>query len=195
MPSAFCRAFSVKPSVFNEFEIVPYHEPFRVITLLASSNNNDNYDTSEAPPTCLWTLLNPQLFFPDTSELPSIRIRWIRHANPQLFESALLSGNFFMLRFESGIVLALNQDYILSDDVARSSPVLYRECCIQDGNLVPRCSQGRARCKFCALYDACSVANIPRGVLGTRVNPDTCRICVDGQIRFAYRIRVDVRIF
>ena len=24
------------------------------------------------------------------------------------------------------------------------------------------------------LYDACSVTNIPRGVLGTRVNPDTC---------------------
>ena len=89
-----------------------------------------------------------------------------------------------MLRFESGIVWALNEDNILSGDVARSSPVLYRECCIQDGNLVPRCSQGRARCKFCALYDACSVANIPRGVLGTRVNPDTCRICVDGQIRF-----------
>ena len=44
--------------------------------------------------------------------------------------------------------------------------------------------QSRARCKFRALYDACSVANIPRGVLGTRVNPDTCRISVDGQIRF-----------
>ena len=27
-------------------------------------------------------------------------------------------------------------------------------------------------CIFCALYDACSVANIPRGVLGTRVNLD-----------------------
>ena len=44
--------------------------------------------------------------------------------------------------------------------------------------------QSRARCKFRALYDACSVANIPRGVLGTIVNPDTCRISVDGQIRF-----------
>ena len=48
----------------------------------------------------------------------------------------------------------LNPD---SGDVTRSSPVLYREYCIQDGNL-----------------DACSVANILRGVLGTRVNPDTC---------------------
>ena len=52
--------------------------------------------------------------------------------------------------------------------------------------------QSRARCKFRALYDACYVANIPRGVLGTRqkewirirvgyvwtgkfdLNPDTC---------------------
>ena len=99
-----------------------------------------------------------------------------------------------MIRFESGIVCTLNPDIILSGDLdlAKSSPVLYREFCTQDGNLVPRCSQGRARCKFRALYDACSVANIPRGVLG---NPDTCRIRVDGQIRFAYRIRVDVRIF
>ena len=30
--------------------------------------------------------------------------------------------------------------------------------------------KGRARCKFRALYDAGSVANIPRGVLGTKVN-------------------------
>ena len=36
------------------------------------------------------------------------------------------------------------------------------------------------------LYDVCSVANIPRRVLGTRVNPDSCRIRVDGQIRFEY---------
>ena len=41
--------------------------------------------------------------------------------------------------------------------------------------------QSRARCNFRALYDACSVANIPRGVLGTRVNPDTCRISVEGK--------------
>ena len=59
--------------------------------------------------------------------------------------------------------------YFLSGDVTRSSPLLYRKYCIWDGNL-----------------DACSVANIPRGVLGTRVNPDTCRIRVDGQIRFEY---------
>ena len=42
---------------------------------------------------------------------------------------------------------------------------------------------------FC---DACSVANIPRGVLGIRVNPFTRRISVDGQIRFDYGLFVDV---
>ena len=29
---------------------------------------------------------------------------------------------------------------------------------------------------------SCSVANISRGVLGTGVNPDMCRVRVDGQI-------------
>ena len=57
----------------------------------------------------------------------------------------------------------LNPDIFLSGDVTRSSPVLYRE-----------------------YLDACSVANIPIGVLGARVYPDTCRIGVDGQIRFEY---------
>ena len=42
---------------------------------------------------------------------------------------------------------------------------------------------------FC---DACSVANIPRGVLGIRVNLVTCLISVDGQIRFDYGLLVDV---
>ena len=30
-------------------------------------------------------------------------------------------------------------------------------------------TQGRARCKFLELYDACSVANIPRGVLDKQI--------------------------
>ena len=34
--------------------------------------------------------------------LSSTRIRWIRHTNPQLFESALQNGNFW-IRYESGI--------------------------------------------------------------------------------------------
>ena len=44
--------------------------------------------------------------------------------------------------------------YFLSSDVTSSSPVLYCEYCIQDGNLVPRFSQDRGRCTFCVLYDA-----------------------------------------
>ena len=60
------------------------------------------------------------------------------------------------------------------DAKAGSSPVLYRECAVQEGILVARFSQGKVGCKFRALCDACSVNNIPRGVLGTRVNSDTC---------------------
>ena len=64
------------------------------------------------------------------------------------YESALQSGNFW-IRYESGIVWTLNPDIFLSGDVTRSSPVLYREYCIQDGNLIPRLSllpvQGEVR--------------------------------------------------
>ena len=189
MSSLFCRAFSVKPSVFNEFEIVPYHESFCVITLLACANWTTHLRLPPPPhPYISLDIFKSAIFIsgygfrPHVSGESGMRIR-------------SLEWKFFMKRFESGIVCTLNPDIILSGDLARSSPVLYRECCIQDDNLVPRCSQGRARCKFRALYDAYSVANILRGVLGTRVNPDTCRIRVDGQIRFAYRKRVDVRIF
>ena len=55
------------------------------------------------------------------------------------YESALQSGNFW-IRYESGIVWTLNPDIFLSGDVTRSSPVLYRKYCIEDGNLVPRLS-------------------------------------------------------
>ena len=41
--------------------------------------------------------------------LPSTSMRWIRHTNPQPFESALQSGNFLM-RYESEIVWTLNLD-------------------------------------------------------------------------------------
>ena len=40
--------------------------------------------------------------------------------------------------------------YFLSGDVKRSSPVRYCEYCIENGNLVPRYSQGR--CMFCCQY-------------------------------------------
>ena len=89
------------------------------------------------------------------------------YTNSQVFESALPSGHFW-IRYESGIAWTLNPDiFFLSGDVKRSIPVLYREYCIQEGNLY-----------------ACSGANILRGVLDTRMNPDTCWIRGYKQIRF-----------
>ena len=59
-----------------------------------------------------------------------------------------------------------------SGDVTRSSQVFTLNTVFKIQ--VPRFSQCKVRCKVRALYDACSVANIPSGVLGTKVNPDTC---------------------
>ena len=56
-------------------------------------------------------------FFLDTASV---------HANPQLFESALQSGNI-LIRYVSGNVWTLNPDIFLSTDVIKSSLVLYRE--------------------------------------------------------------------
>ena len=39
---------------------------------------------------------------------------------------------------------------------------------------------------FRALYVAFPVANIPRGILSTKVTPVMCRMRADGQIRFEY---------
>jgi len=129
---------------------------------------------AKPPFTRIWIFLNPHLF-PDTD----VSGKRIRNFLTALW--TLISDNFS------------------SGDVTRSSPVLYRKYCIQDGNLVPRFSllpvdgrvsraRNRARLKFRALYNSCSVANIPRGVLGTKVNPDTPRIRMDmdGQIWFEY---------
>ena len=79
------------------------------------------------------------------------RIRWIRHTNPQRFESALQSGNFWT-RYESGIVRTLNPDFfrwrnkmepsslpwILSSRWQPRSQVLSfaRRCILQDANFV-----------------------------------------------------------
>ena len=65
----------------------------------------------------------------------------------------------FWIRYESGIVWTLNPDIfypVMKQDRAQFFTV-----------------KGRERCKFPALDDACSVGNIPRGVLSTRVHPDT----------------------
>ena len=130
--------------------------------------------------------------FPDTASVHTYLV------NPA-YESALQSGNFWIRYAGSGIVWTLNSD-ILSGDVTRSRPVLYREYCIriQDGNLIPRISLLPAlRRMLCCHY-------FPKSPC-TRVNPDTCRtrvacerqtfllarrsqarMRVDGQIRFEY---------
>ena len=81
----------------------------------------------KAPSTRIPIFFNPQLFlcvfgFPATT-----RIGWTWKTNPQLFESALQSGNF-LIRYESGIAWILNPDiFIFGRDVKKSSPVLYPE--------------------------------------------------------------------
>ena len=60
--------------------------------------------------------------------LPSTRIRWIRHMNPQLFKSALQSGTFW-IRYESRIVWTLNPDIFSSGDVTRSHALRRMLCC------------------------------------------------------------------
>ena len=128
-------------------------------------------------------------------EAPSTRIRIF--LNPQLFrfgygfrshvssETGIRSRNFVnSLSVVELFEYAINphtpkscgrqSQFFLSNDVLRSSPVLCRDCTFQEDNLVARFSQGKAWCKFRALCYTCSVNNIPRGVLGTRVNPDTC---------------------
>ena len=125
-------------------------------------------------------------FFPDTASIHTYLVNLA-------YESALQSGNVW-IRYQSEIVWMLNRSrYFFIRWCKKIKPwswVLYREYCIQDGNLVPRFSQGRARCKFCVLYNVCFVANIPRGVLDTGVNLDTCWIGVEGKFDFGEVLRV-----
>ena len=124
---------------------------------------------SEATRICFF--LNPQLFLSGYGFRPSVsgesgsrRIR--KFLNP-LFQSA----NSW-IRYESGIVWTPNPDIFSSGDITRSSPVLYR-----DRQSKIQTSRALRRMSCC---------NILKGVLGTRVNPHTCRIHVDGQIWFEY---------
>ena len=94
-----------------------------------------------------------------------------------------VSGHFWIQSLERGkFWRTLNPDAFSSGDVTISSAVLYREFCIQDGNLVVRFSQGRARCKFCALVFT-THALLPIFLAEFWVL-EWSRIRVDGQIRF-----------
>ena len=75
--------------------------------------------------------------------------------------------------------------YFISCDVTRSSPVLYREYCIQDGSIVPRFS-------LLPVFTTHALLPIfPEELMGTRVNPDT-----SGRANSIWiGIREDVEIF
>ena len=105
-------------------------------------------------------LLRPR---PHVSGESGIRIR--NFLNPL---SRVAKFEYAMNSESCGRYIRTIRTFFLSSDVTRWSSVLYREYCIQEGDLDPG-----------------SVANIPGGVLRTPVNPDTCRIRVDGLIRFA----------
>ena len=66
---------------------------------------------TKAPSTRIRIILNPQLFLLRIL-LPFTRFRRIRHTNPQLFESALQSGNVWICT-ESDIVWTLKSGYVL----------------------------------------------------------------------------------
>ena len=119
------------------------------------------------------------------TRLSSTRIQWMQRTNPQLFESALQSGNFeYAMNPEScGRWIRIFFYPVMKQDRAQFFTV-----------------KGRERCKFPALDNAYSVANIPRGVLSTRVHPDTR---IPGYVSDScgransiwILIRVDVEIF
>ena len=95
------------------------------------------------------------------------------------FESALQGGNI-STRYVSRILWTLNPDIFLFGDVQDRAQFFTVNTVFNMATSFPGSLKEEARCKFLALYDACSVANIPRGLrrgLGTRVNPDMCRIC------------------
>ena len=62
----------------------------------------------------------------------------------------------------------------LSGDVTRSNQFFTVNTVFKMATSFPGSLKAEQNAKFRALYDACSVANIPSGVPGTRVNPDTC---------------------
>ena len=88
-----------------------------------------------------WYFWIRTFFFPDTASVHTYPVNAAYESAPFWIRSSLERGNFW-IRYESGIVWTLNPGIFLSGDVTRSSPVLYREYCIQ----------GRARCKFPTLF-------------------------------------------
>ena len=122
------------------------NRPFYICGLTTLGSVHTYPDILESATFSFWTRLS------------STRIQWIQRTNPQLFESALQSGNFeYAMNPEScGRWIRIFFYPVMKQDRAQFFTV-----------------KGRERCKFLALDNAYSVANIPRGVLSTRVHPDT----------------------
>ena len=93
--------------------------------------------------------------------------------------------NTLWIRNRVDVKSSAKSGYFISGDVTRSSPVLYREYCIQDGNLVPRFS-------LLPVFTTHALLPIfPEELMGTRVNPDT-----SGRANSIWiGIREDVEIF
>ena len=159
--------------LFHKFYCFPYFKLAfidKIIMIIVIDIHNNNWaqgktehgkwsgnimiSISKVPYKRIRIFFNPHLFL---SGLKNVHV----HTYPvnSTYESTTLlipEGKFLTTLWIRNRVDAKSGYFVLSGDLTRSSPAVYCEYCIQDGNL-----------------DACSVANIPRGVLGTRGNPDT----------------------
>ena len=116
--------------------------------------------------TALSTSMGPSIF-PHTASVYPYPM------NPA-YKSATFRVEIFEYAMNLGIVWTLNPDIFL--------PLTYQDrdqfCTVK----------GRARYEFRALNDACSVGNIPSGVLGTGGNPDTCQTRVESHHTFNIKL-------
>ena len=125
----------------------------------------------QAQSTRIRIFLNPQLFFSDMASVHTYPVNLAYESATFLIPSR--EWKFLNMPWNPKSCGRLMRIF-LSGDVTISSPVLYREYCVQDGD-----------------HDAWSVANFPIGALGTRVNPDS-----GGRTNSIWiPIRVDVEIF
>ena len=104
--------------------------------------------------TSIRIFFNPQRFL--RIRFPSTSIRWIRPA----YESATLQSGNFWIRSECGNLWTLDPEFFYAVTWKNRAQFFT--------------VKGRARSKFRALYDACSAANIPRGVQWIGLNTCTC---------------------
>ena len=124
----------------------------------------------KAPSTRLHDIFfNPQLF------LSGFGFRPLKHPVNAAYESAsclirCAEWKFLNTLWIRNLVDGKSGYVFLSGEVTRSSLILYREYCIQEW---------QPRRMLCCQYSR-------RGILGTRENPDTCRIHVDEQVLFEY---------